>query len=51
VLAPPLDDDDGFLQGIENFTIEAFVAQLCCEIPASQHAAGVALPYDINTSI
>jgi hypothetical protein len=39
------------LQAVEDFSVEAFVAQLCCEIPASRHAIGAVSPYDIKTSI
>ena len=51
VLAPLLDDDGGFLQAVEDFSIEQFIAQLGCDIPASRHATGGDLPCDCNTSI
>jgi hypothetical protein len=50
LIAPLLNDDGRFLQAVEDFSVEAFVAQLC-EIPASRHAIGAAFPCDIKTSI
>jgi hypothetical protein len=40
VVAPLLDDDVVFLQAVEDFPVESFVAKLYCEIPASRHASG-----------
>lgn len=36
--APLLDDDGGFLQAVEDLSAEQFIAQFCCDIPASRHA-------------
>jgi hypothetical protein len=51
LIAPLLDDDLGFLETVEDLLVEAFVAQLCCDMPASRHATAGVLPCDINTSI
>jgi hypothetical protein len=51
VRAPLLDDDLRFFQAVKKFSIQQLIAQLCCNIPASRQASGVALPCAINTSI
>jgi|SRR5665213_1561981 len=48
---PPLDDDLFFFQAVEDFVVEQFVAQFCCDIPASRQAIGVEFPCDIDTSM
>jgi hypothetical protein len=45
------DDDLGFFQGIEDFAVKQFIAQLCSEMPASRHAICVDFPWLIATSI
>jgi len=44
VFSPLLDDDLGFLQAVEDLTVQELVAQFCSEIPASRQAIGVGLP-------
>ena len=51
LIAPLLDDDLRFLQAEEDLLIQTLVTKLCCDMPASRHATGAALPRDINTSI
>ncbi|HZL38931.1 MAG TPA: hypothetical protein VFC45_01470 [Pseudolabrys sp.] len=50
-LAPLLDDDQGFLQAVEDLSIEQLIAQLCCDISAVRQASGADLPRAIDPSI
>ena len=43
LIALLLNDYGRFLQALEDFSVEVFVAA-CCEIPASRHAIGAVLP-------
>ena len=47
LIAPLLDDDGGFLQAVEDFSVEAFVAQLAA--PASDMGVGPATQLNCPT--
>ena len=51
MIAPLLDGDLRFLQAEEDLLVQTLVTKLCCDMPASRHATGAALPCDINTSM
>jgi hypothetical protein len=51
VLSPLLDDDLSFFHTVEDLSVEQFVPELCCDMPASRQATGVGFPCAIDTSI
>jgi len=51
VLSPLLDNNLCLFQAVEDFSIQQLIAELCCDIPASRQATGVAFPCAIETSI
>jgi len=40
VLPPLLDDNLGFFQVVEDFSIEQLIADFCCDIFAARQASG-----------
>jgi hypothetical protein len=51
VLPPLLDHDLCFFQAVEDFAVQQFIAEFCCDISAARQASGAGLPCAIDTSI